>query len=200
MCNSGYLSGWSDSTSPSLLHDLKKLGLVPQFLHRLLTAWMACQCSGRAQYKIRVGSAGLVCRVHWSSLHLISGCQASWGCPLLSSAGLQASLGMLWAYWGVCVRLCCVTPMLGLAAGIFPVHSGLGLLTGVLCRGIYVPCAVRHHLVCLLPSLHRQGQGKLCIGGGCSGHRNCCGCWEEYLEVVSSDSSDMVQLMVPVGH
>ena len=54
---------WSGSTSPSLLHDLRKLGLVPRSLHGPLTAWMACQCSGRAQYMIRAGSAPPVCRV-----------------------------------------------------------------------------------------------------------------------------------------
>ena len=39
---------WSHNTGPSLLHDLKKSGLVPQSLCRPLTAQMACQHSSRA--------------------------------------------------------------------------------------------------------------------------------------------------------
>ena len=104
------------STSPSLLHNLKKSGLVPLFLCRPLTAWKACLCSGRAQYMIRTGSAVPVCRVQWSSLHLIFGCQASWGCTLGSFAGLQASWGRLHQVW-LCRlnRHCCVSFTQGLA-------------------------------------------------------------------------------------
>ena len=92
------------STSPGLLHFLKKLGFVPQSLCRMLSAQMAHQCSGWAQYKIRAGSAALVCRVSCSSLHLLYGCQASRRCALGSSAGLQASWGVLWACWWGCIR------------------------------------------------------------------------------------------------
>ena len=167
MCNLGYLSWWLGSASTSLLHDLKKLGLVPWSLCRPLTAWMAHWCSGRAWYMIRASSAVPVCRVWWSSLHLILGCQASWGCFMGSSAGLQVSWVALWAHWWVCIRSCSVgktdtaasLPLRAWLAGVFLVPSGLGLLTGVLCRGVLCPLVSRASS-CLLTAFHCIGRDK----------------------------------------
>ena len=166
------------------------------------------QCSGRAWYTIRAGSAVPVCRVQWSSLHLIYGCQVSWGCTLGSSAGSQASWGVLWAHWWDCIRSGSVgwtgpavtLPLKAWLTGVFLVHSGLGLLASILCRGVQCPLVSRA-LPHSLTAFHYidRGQEKLSTRQRCSGHRNCCGCWEGYLGVVSGDCSDVFWVTVPVG-